>query len=78
MSTSLVILLSRLKCNNILTNSCPGAHLVRIFALLVHNIFLDNGLIGMIQIEKVFVDVLAMRFACSIMKNGPLVAKLWC
>jgi hypothetical protein len=38
----------------------------------------DNGLIGMIQVEKVFIDVLALRFACSIMQIGPLVAKLWC
>jgi hypothetical protein len=50
---------------------------VRVFDLPVH-IYLDNGLIGMIHIEKEFVDVLAMCFACSIMQIGPLVAKLWC
>jgi hypothetical protein len=41
--------------------------LVRFFALSEH-ISRDNGLIGMIQLGKVFVDVLAMRFACSIMQ----------
>ncbi len=51
--------------------------MVRIFALPVH-ISLDNGLIEMIQVNKAFVDVFAMRFACSIMQIGPLVAKLWC
>jgi hypothetical protein len=60
-----------------LTLSCLGALLVHFFALLEH-ISLDNGLIGMIQLDKVFVDVLAMRFACSIMKIRTLVAKLWC
>ncbi len=60
-----------------LTLSCLGTRLVRIFALPVH-ISLNNGLIGMIQLRKVFVDVLAMRFACSTMQIGPLVAKLWC
>jgi hypothetical protein len=50
---------------------------VRFFALPDH-ISPDNGLIGMIQLEKVFDDVLAMRFACSIMQIGPLVTKLWC
>jgi hypothetical protein len=60
-----------------LTLSCLGARLVRFFALPEH-ISPDNGLIGMIQLGKVFVDMLAMRFACSIMQIGPLVAKLWC
>jgi hypothetical protein len=50
---------------------------VRFFALPVH-ISPDNGLIGMIQVEKFLVDVLAMRFACSIMQIGTLIAKLWC
>jgi hypothetical protein len=63
--------------NNRLTLSCLGARLVHFFALPEH-ISPDNGLIGMIQPGKVFVDVLAMRFACSIMQMGPLVAKLWC
>jgi hypothetical protein len=60
-----------------LTLSCLGALLVRFFALPEH-ISPDNGLIGMIQLRKVFVDVLGMRFACSIMQIGPLVAKFWC
>jgi hypothetical protein len=60
-----------------LTNSCPGARLVRIFALPVHT-SLDGGLIGMIHVGKVFADVLAICFACSIMQIGLLVAKLWC
>jgi hypothetical protein len=60
-----------------LTLSCLGARLVCVFALPVH-ISSDNGLIGMIQVGKVFVDVLAMRFACSIIQIGPLVANLWC
>jgi hypothetical protein len=61
----------------LLTLSCLGALLVRFFALLEH-ISPDNGLIEMIQLGKVFIDVLAMRCACSIMQIGPLVAKLWC
>jgi hypothetical protein len=50
---------------------------VRVFALPLH-IYSDNGLIGMIQFGKVIVDVLVMRFACSIMQIEPSVAKLWC
>jgi hypothetical protein len=50
---------------------------VHIFALPEH-ISSDNGLIGMIQVGKVFVDVLAIHVACSIMQFGALVAKLWC
>jgi hypothetical protein len=45
----------------LLTNSCPSAHLVHVIALPAH-ISSDNGLIGMIQIGKVFVGVLAMHF----------------
>jgi hypothetical protein len=41
--------------------SCLGVHLVHVFALPAH-IFSDNGLIGMIQVGKVFVGVLAMHF----------------
>jgi hypothetical protein len=63
--------------NLLLTHFCQGKRVVRIFALPVH-ISLDNGLIEMIQVNKAFVDVFAMRFACSIMQIGPLVAKLWC
>jgi hypothetical protein len=44
-----------------LTNSCPGARLVHVFALPVH-ISSNNGLIGTIQVVKVFVGVLAMHF----------------
>jgi hypothetical protein len=61
---------------SILNNSCLGARLVRIFALPIH-ISSDNGMIWIIQVGKVFPDVLAMHFACSIMQIGPLVAKLW-
>ncbi len=47
--------------NILLTLSRLSAHLVRILTLPAH-ISLDNGLIGMIQVEKVFVGVLAMHF----------------
>jgi hypothetical protein len=44
-----------------LTLSCLGAYLVHVFPLPAH-ISSDNGLIGMINLGKVFVGVLAMHF----------------
>jgi hypothetical protein len=58
-----------------LTLSCLGAPLVRNSAFTAH-ISMKNGPIRMIPFGKVFIDVLQIHFACSLMQIGPLGAKL--
>ncbi len=58
----------------LLTLSRLGVPSLRRFAFSAH-ISLKNGPIRMIRSGKMFIDVLSINFACSIMQIGPLVAE---
>ncbi len=60
-TSSLVFFPPKSLCRVLFNLSCRGTTLVRHMALPVH-ISSNNGLIDMIAVEKVFTDVLAMRF----------------